>query len=308
LAGLILLLWIWPWWAWYHWYLRWRRNGRDPKTTKLINPKLGLGQLTPSELGVIIDERADQRDLTAGLLFLAVHHYLIIERLERKWGHGWRDFQLISLDKNTQILGAFEQGLLGWIFELGPITSLSSLADRHNPRTALLKSSLYNQVATGGYFSDSPAKVRRQYMRRPINWLIAALALNLSALVCYPSLFIILLPLLILAVMALIFASIMPKKTLKGAEVAHWAKWFVDKLLDDPGRSSAKMTHWEFERTLPYLLVLQADAIWMSLHSESLTDWPDWLRTSQEDPYVASRFIRLYNQFIMATDAVFKTV
>jgi hypothetical protein len=307
-AGLIMWLWIWPWWAWYRWYGRWRRSGRDPKSAQLINPSLGPGQLTPSVLGVVIDERVDRRDLTAGILFLGVHRFLTIERLDKTWGHGRRNFSLSKLTKNSQLLGTFEKSLYHWIFELGSKTTLADLAIRHHQQPKYLTAELYTEVVAQGYFSESPAEIRHRYMHWPIRWLTGSVILGLVTTVWYPRGLIAALPLIIVSVMALLFASIMPKKTLKGAEVSHWSGKYAEKLFDDQHRSSHSIPRWEFERTLPYMLVLDTDAMWLSDHRESLTAWPEWLRsTKAREPYTATKFTRLYNQFILAGDAVFNT-
>ncbi|MFA6197939.1 MAG: DUF2207 domain-containing protein [Patescibacteria group bacterium] len=309
LAALVLVFWILPWLAWWFWYRRWRRAGRDPKISQIIKPELGPGQLTPSQVGVIVDERVDRRDLTAGLIFLAVHRYLAIERIDHSWSHNRKGFVLVKQDKNDQVLGTFERCLLQWIFEQKSRTTFSELAARMVTRPKHLSTALYDNVVALGYFTESPATVRRRYLRRPVNWLLITLALNIAALVSDPGIFVAVLPLLMASAVAVLFAGIMPKKTLKGAEVAHWSARYASVLYDQPQKSDRLIPQWEFERALPYLLVLEADAMWLSAYSRTLMDWPGWLRPiGTARPYSATQFVQIYNQLISASDAVFKTI
>ena len=60
----------------------WLRHGRDPQRrpiAPMYEPPEGL---TPSEVGVLVDNRPDLRDVTAMLVDLAVRGYLVIEETE----------------------------------------------------------------------------------------------------------------------------------------------------------------------------------------------------------------------------------
>jgi uncharacterized membrane protein YgcG len=57
--------------------LRWWRYGRDPRWRQAIVPQYGPPEgLTPAEVGLLLDERADPVDVTATIIDLAVRGYL----------------------------------------------------------------------------------------------------------------------------------------------------------------------------------------------------------------------------------------
>ena len=63
--------------------LHWWRNGRDPSGPIAIPVRYEPPEdMTPAEMGVVLDERADTLDITATLLDLAVRGFLRIEETE----------------------------------------------------------------------------------------------------------------------------------------------------------------------------------------------------------------------------------
>jgi uncharacterized membrane protein YgcG len=65
----------------------WWVCGRDPWTKRSVMPQWNPPQdLSPAEVGVLFDERADLRDLSATIIHLAVRGYLKIRRLEERGG------------------------------------------------------------------------------------------------------------------------------------------------------------------------------------------------------------------------------
>jgi len=65
----------------------WRVWGRDPWTKRSIMPQWNPPEdLGPAEVGVLFDERADLRDISATIIDLAVRGYLKIRRLEATGG------------------------------------------------------------------------------------------------------------------------------------------------------------------------------------------------------------------------------
>ena len=62
----------------------WYRRGRDPRVREAIKvmyepPTFENRPLTPAEVGTLVDERFDPRDITSAIVGLAVKGYLRIE-------------------------------------------------------------------------------------------------------------------------------------------------------------------------------------------------------------------------------------
>src|SRR5215813_12456974 len=72
-------------------YLWWTR-GRDPRLRPISAQYEPPDKLTPGELGTLIDESADMRDITASIVDLAVRGFLVIEEKEKSHMLGlWHD-------------------------------------------------------------------------------------------------------------------------------------------------------------------------------------------------------------------------
>src|SRR5260370_19558075 len=65
-------------------YLWWTR-GRDPRLRPIAAQYEPPNQLTPGEVGTLVDNSADMRDITASIVDLAVRGYILIE--EKKKHH-----------------------------------------------------------------------------------------------------------------------------------------------------------------------------------------------------------------------------
>jgi len=109
------------------------RKGRDPKGRGTIIPEYEApDHLRPAELGTLVDERADLRDLSSSIVDLAVRGYLKIKVLPKALGLLFKedDYELIRTDKPRPMdpgLTEFEQKYMKAIFDQG--TSRKSLSN-----------------------------------------------------------------------------------------------------------------------------------------------------------------------------------
>ena len=101
-------------------YLWWTR-GRDPRLRPIAAQYEPPDQLTPGEVGTLVDNSADMRDITASIVDLAVRGYIVIEehRRDRMLGlmHD-KDYNfIVQKDRGEWVkLKPHEQALLGVAF------------------------------------------------------------------------------------------------------------------------------------------------------------------------------------------------
>ena len=67
----------------------WYRRGRDPRVREAINvmyepPAFENRPLTPAEVGTLVDEKLDPRDITSSIVGLAVKGYVSIEETKKE--------------------------------------------------------------------------------------------------------------------------------------------------------------------------------------------------------------------------------
>ncbi len=101
----------------------WRKTGRDPRVRESVTvtyepPKVGDRPLSPSEVGAIVDEKLDPRDITSSIVGLAVKGYIKIEETKREGLiFDSTDYYLTKLKEPDAELTSFERELMGSTFK-----------------------------------------------------------------------------------------------------------------------------------------------------------------------------------------------
>ncbi|NIP92549.1 MAG: DUF2207 domain-containing protein, partial [Akkermansiaceae bacterium] len=65
-------------------YRAWSRHGRDPEQRSIAPAYEPPEGMTPAEMGTLIDNRPDSRDIISTLVDLAVRGYVKIEETEEE--------------------------------------------------------------------------------------------------------------------------------------------------------------------------------------------------------------------------------
>ncbi|HKQ61085.1 MAG TPA: DUF2207 domain-containing protein, partial [Candidatus Polarisedimenticolaceae bacterium] len=252
---------------------QYRRAGRDPAGSGSIvvryEPPAGV---TPGEIGTLVDERADLRDLTATVVDLAVRGYLRIEVVEEKvlFGLVANDrtvFQRLR-DKPEEGLAAHERAVLDGLFATGDRVKQEDLKERFYVYVSGIQQALYTRLVQQGLFAADPRSVRGRYAGGGVvaGLLVIGLGIGWSLLRGGVMPFAALVPVLSGAVTAILFfcfAPAMPRRTPRGVELREWALGFEEfvgrvereKLEADRARNV-------FESLLPYAMALGVAAAW----------------------------------------------
>ncbi len=192
---------------------RWWRAGRDPytdaqgKSIKNVTawfepPKNKEGRiLLPAEVGGLVDEHVDMRDITASIVRLAVDGYLTIKELPKKLLRKQEnEFIKHSKPKTARTLELFERELLDGLFKSGDTVTTTELSKTFYTTVTKVQKSVYESLEGGGFFPHNPDSVRTKYT---VLGVIALFTGNF-----------------ILAAFAFTFGRNMVRKTLFGAESA----------------------------------------------------------------------------------------
>lgn len=233
----------------------WMKYGRDPKpvvgtvSAWYDPPQDKQGRLlTPAEVGTLIDERADLRDITATVVDLARRGCLKME--ERKKN----DWYLIK-QKSTDDLLAFEKILFDGIFSEGKTvrlkdTQLFSTVDK-------TKNKIYDDMVTGGFFPKNPHSVRNFY-----TGITAAAMFTFN----FP-----------LALIAVTFGRAMPVKTQFGVDTLQVARSLKNFLTSQERQlqfqAKEKML---FEKLLPFAIAFGVEKIWAERFKSLNIKPPEW--------------------------------
>jgi hypothetical protein len=261
---------------------RWYRKGRDPKVRESITvmyepPKFDNKPLTPAEVGTLIDEKLDPRDITSTLVGLAVKGYIKIEETKKEGLiFDKTDYYLKKLKGSDADISPFERELMERLLPGGTRGVLiSNLKNKFYTNLPALKKALYDELIRKKYFLSSPEKVRNSYMIAGIIILIfsipafAFFATDLGVKSILAG--------ILTGIPVLAFARFMPAKTRTGASA------YMDVLGFQEFMNRAEKDRLErmgdqnlFSKFLPYAIALDVADNWAKAFEGIYQDPPDW--------------------------------
>jgi len=141
------------------------RYGRDPRIERSIMVEYEPPEnLKPAEVGTLVDEYADDRDIVATIIDLAIRGYLKIKPL------GDKDVEIEVLREGDELEG-YERKVFkaikesaedGKVLRLGRSLEPSKAKKLHDTLESV-KDKVYNSLYLRGYFQENPKKVRENY-------------------------------------------------------------------------------------------------------------------------------------------------
>jgi len=277
----------------------WRRRGRDPDALPVqvrYEPPEGL---TPSEVGTLVDERPDMRDITAGVVDLAVRGYLKIEEQEERRLLGLvtdREYVFHRVrDRDAwRDLADHEQRLLQGIFEGDAATvKLSDLKNEFYTNLPGIKNAVFDRLVQQGLYASRPDKVRSRWIAFAV--VLAALQMPLAAILAgkfgiVPTPFLV--GGLLSAAIVAFFGWHMPARTVKGARMVEQVRGFgefLERVEKDRFERVVK-TPEMFERFLPYAMALAVEDRWARAFRGIYVQPPTWYVGNYHGAFDVSRF------------------
>jgi hypothetical protein len=240
----------------------WANRGRDP-TRLSISPQYNIPDgLTPAEAGTLIDNRPDMRDITAGLVDLAIRGYMRIEEVEKKGLSkvlGSDDFRIVRLKEADEWgeLKDHEKEILRGLFAVTGSTFLSSLAHEFYTHLPQIRTDLYTELMDRKYYHHRPDKIWQAYLALAGVVLAAGLAGGIPLAKWLQ------LPVTTAVIAAVgsalpvfIFAFFMPARSVKGVRVLERLlgfEKFLERVESDRFEHMVK-TPEMFEKFLPYAM------------------------------------------------------
>jgi hypothetical protein len=113
------------------------------------------GGIRPGQLGALIDERVDNRDVTATIVDLAIRGHLRITQVDK---HDWELTRLE--DKPGDHVLPFEQVLLAELFSTATTVRLGDLKQKWARSFAKVRSAVYDDQVASGWYTTRPDKSR----------------------------------------------------------------------------------------------------------------------------------------------------
>jgi uncharacterized membrane protein len=281
-------------------FWRYWNYGRDPIWRESIVVQYQPpDNLSPAEVGVLVDERADNIDIVATIIDLAVRGYLKIREIETEHLLFFKrtDYEFIFLRDDSSGLKEHERDVWDGLRvrtslsnPLKPVR-LSELKGHFHFYLGLAKSSLYRSLTNKGYFAEDPSMVRTKYFA--IGAAVGSAAFGLG-IYGASSLFIspvaclsLILSGILTGIIIAAFAPAMPRKTVKGAR-ALWHiigfREFIQRVEKDRLERMLQEDPNLFDRVLPYALVFGIADEWAAKFEGLLQKPPDWYVSDRWTP------------------------
>ncbi len=283
----------------------WKRYGKDPELLKSVVVEYRVPEaLTPAEMGTLVDDRADMRDISATVVDLAVRGYIKIIKRDAFFFQKKFSFQLLKDFRTDQSLSAFEKTMLNGLFAAPSVGSTVALDDLENNfylKLPAIRSGIYESLMRRGFYGRNPEKTVSFYMTIAIVLAFCAVA----SLVLVP----LGIGLGLSAIIIICFAKYMPAKTRRGMDAYGKVLGFEEFLMR---AEKDKIQYAErqdiFETMLPYALCLGISSQWAKIFDGLYTQPPGWFDSDMRDGftmqvlmYDLSRSMSSMNQSLAAT-------
>ncbi len=271
----------------------WWKRGRDPKGRGTIiaeyEPPQGMDAVA---MGTLLDATVHPRDVTAGIVGLAVRGHLTIEPVgDAAKPSGWK---LVKKDGGTQPLTPTESLLLAKLFAAGGTTTISGSAGTMKATFDAVANDTYERLAAETYFVRNPAKIRGLFYALGVGIAVLGwfLPLGFSGTASF----------VIVGLLFGIFGRFMPQVTQKGALAREQARGFK-LFLETAERDRLKWQEKEglFEQYLPYAIVFGVVAAWARVFAGALTSPPSWYAGTNWNPMIFSSSVDHFSSSVLGT-------
>jgi len=262
----------------------WYRKGRDPRARESVSvmyepPKCDNRPLIPAEVGTLIDEKLDPRDITSTIVGLAVKGYIQIEETTKEGViFDRKDYDLIKVKDSDANLSPFEIELMKSLFSDSPRGArllVSSLKNRFYTNLSTLKKTLYGELIRKRYFLSNPETVRHKYV--VIGFVMMFIGVFVLMFLAPYSVGKDIFASILTGLAIIAFARFMPAKTKAGASA------YLDILGFQEFMNRAEKDKLErigdkdlFSKFLPYAIALDVADSWAKAFEGIYQNPPDW--------------------------------
>lgn len=302
-AAFFLMFWLW-----------WTR-GRDPRLRPIAAQYEPPDKLTPGEVGTLIDNTVDMRDITASIVDLAVRGYLVIEEQKKDHllGITHSEDYIFHLKKSRNEwteLRPHEQELLGGIFAGGNAGDSVALADLHNrfyQNISAIKNQIFGSLVGQGYYARRPDSVRSTYI---LLGMVIGFVLILGGSRIASNLGMAAVPFIVAGVVtaAVIcaFGWFMPARTQSGARALEGILGFEDFLnhVEADRFNRTIKTPEMFEKFLPFAMALGVEKNWSKAFQGIYTQPPQWYQGSYGPAFYPNMFVSDLNSMSVQAGSV----
>ncbi len=270
-----------PVWAFAVMFSLWYLKGRDPNPGMSVAPMYEPPEnMRPAEVGTLIEDSVDPRDITSILVDLAVRGYLKITEVQHKGLlFSSKDYQL-DLLKDRESWGDasdYERAMLDQIFAGGKVTLLSDLKNHFYTVLPTIKGEILGALKAKGMYSVDPESAGGLWVLGGILIVAPFAFLQWTGIADFTDSP---LPAVVCAVIALailiLFGRQLTATSLKGARTRVQILGFQEFMNRVDADRLKRMPPDTFEKFLPYAMALGVEHRWAKAFEGIIQNPPTW--------------------------------
>ena len=263
-------------------YGLWHTVGKDPEPGVSVAPMYEPPkEFTPAEVGTLIDDATDPRDITSTIVDLAVRGYLKIqEKVDTFLVFKKKDYVFHLLKPREQWgtdLSPHERVMLENIFAGGSETQLSSLKNRFYTAIPVIRQDVMAALKKKGMYLLDPGSANGYSIAAvvAIGLLLAGLQ-YLNWMNLFNSVPLLIVSALISALIWWLFARQMTAKTLLGVRTLVAILGFQEFMNRVDADRIKRLPPDTFEKYLAYAMALGVEQHWAQAFAGIVKDPPNW--------------------------------
>ena len=260
----------------------WHTVGKDPEPGMSVAPMYEPPKgLTPAEVGTLIDDSTDPRDITSTIVDLAVRGYIKIEeKVDTFLVFKKKDYVFHLLKPREQWgndLSPHERVMLENIFAGGSETQLSSLKNRFYTAIPVIREDIMSALKRKGMYMLDPGSANGYSIAAAVAIVLLVAALwYLGWKNLFNSVPLLIGSGLISALIWFLFARQMTAKTVLGARTVVAVLGFQEFMNRVDADRIKRLPPDTFEKYLPYAMALGVEQHWAQAFADIVKDPPNW--------------------------------
>jgi uncharacterized membrane protein len=270
-----------PLWAFAVMFTLWWIKGRDPdpgiSVAPMYEPPEKMG---PAEVGTLIDDSVDPRDITSVLVDLAVRGYVkIVETQHKGFLSTTTDYEFHLLKDRSQWndLTDYERAMLDQVFAGGEVTLLSSLRNHFYTALPMIKSEIMAALKRRGMYTVDPDSAMGYWGMGLVlvavpyllgQWFGVADFLNSLSITIAAG--------VVALLIVIILGRLLTAKSLKGARTRVQILGFQEFMNRVDADRLKRMPPDTFEKFLPYAMALGVEHRWAKAFEGIIQNPPSW--------------------------------
>ena len=271
-----------PLWAFLVMFFFWWTKGRDPRPDLSVAPMYEPPKdMTPAEVGSLLDDSVHPRDITSTLVDLAVRGYLKIEETESKvlvFSHRDYTFHLLKPQTTSDQLEAHERLMLNHMFEGGATQiRLSELRNHFYVAIPTIKEDILAELKGKGMYTVDPDSAHAYVLAGVV---LTALPFVIAQAAGWAKLLDSVVLLIVCSLVALVivflFARIMSAKSPKGVRTKIEILGLQEFISRVDADRLKRMPPDTFEKILPYAMALGIENRWAKAFQGIVQNPPTW--------------------------------